>query len=173
MSIISTNSRKTCENGPDQKASSVFKEFVEMIDIRQLRKDPSAYLNKLSRKGADGLVQELLEVDAAWRNATTAAEALRAKLKLSGKPTPDELQELQRAKEQFQEAESELAQLERRRKELLDRVPNPPADDVPSGGEDDFEVIPEVGTKPSFSFPARDHLGLAHAHGWIDAPRRT
>ena len=49
-----------------------------MIDIRELRKDPRAYLTKLSRKGADGLVQELLEVDAAWRAATTAAEGLRA-----------------------------------------------------------------------------------------------
>jgi seryl-tRNA synthetase len=144
-----------------------------MIDIHELRKDPSSYLTRLSRKGADGLVQELVEVDAEWRAATTAAEALRAKLKSSGKPTPDQLQELQRAKEQFQETESRLAELERRRKELLDRVPNPPADDVPSGGEDDFEVLREVGTKPSFDFPPRDHLDLAQAHGWIDASRGT
>ena len=105
--------------------------------------------------------------------ATAAAEALRARLKSSGKPTPDQLQELQRAKEQFQETESSLAELERRRKELLDRVPNPPADDVPSGGEDDFDVLREVGTKPSFGFAARDHLDLAQAHGWIDAARGT
>ena len=111
-----------------------------MIDIRELRKDPGAYRNRLSRKGADGLVEELLQADAAWRRATTAAEALRAKLKPPGKPTPEELQELQRAKEQLQETESSLAELERRRKELLDCIPNPPADDVPSGGEDDFDV---------------------------------
>jgi seryl-tRNA synthetase len=144
-----------------------------MIDIRQLRKDPGAYLNTLSRKGADHLVQELLDVDAAWRAATTVAEALRATLKLSGKPTPDQLPELQRAKEQLQETESELAKLGSRRKELLDRVPNPPADDVPSGGEDDFEVLREVGTKPTFDFLHRDHLDLAQAHGWIDGPRGT
>ncbi len=144
-----------------------------MIDIRELRRNPSAFLTKLARKGAEGLVQELLEVDAAWRAATTVAEGLRSRLKSSGKPTPDHLQELQRAKEEFQETESRLAELERRRKELLDRVPNPPADDVPSGGEDDFEVLREVGTKPSFGFAARDHLDLAQAHGWIDAPRGT
>ena len=144
-----------------------------MIDIRELRKDPGAYRNRLSRKGADGLVEELLQADAAWRRATTAAEALRAKLKSPGKPTPDELQELQRAKEQLQETESSLAELERRRKELLDRTPNPPADDVPSGGEDDFDVLREVGTKPSFGFAPRDHLDLAQAHGWIDAARGT
>ena len=40
-----------------------------MIDIRELRKDPSAYLTKLSRKGAEGLAQELLEVDRASAEA--------------------------------------------------------------------------------------------------------
>jgi seryl-tRNA synthetase len=149
------------------------KEFVEVIDIRELRKDPSAYLTKLSRKGAGGLVQELLDVDGAWRAATAASEELRARLKSSGKPTPDQLQQLQRAKEEFQETESRLADLERRRQQLLDRVPNPPADDVPSGGEEDFEVLREVGPKPSFDFAARDHLDLAQAHGWIDAARGT
>ncbi len=144
-----------------------------MIDIRELRKDPDAYRNRLSRKGADGLVEELLQADAAWRRATTAAEALRAKLKSPGKPTPEELQQLQRAKEQLQETELSLAESERRRKELLDRIPNPPADDVPSGGEDDFDVLREVGTKPSFGFAPRDHLDLAQAHGWIDAARGT
>ena len=144
-----------------------------MIDIREVRKDPKGYLTRLSRKGADGLVQELLEVDAAWRAATSVAETLRATLKSSGRPTPDQLQELQRAKEQFQETEATLAELERRRKDLLDRVPNPPADDVPSGGEDDYVVLREVGTKPSFGFAARDHLDLAQARGWIDAPRGT
>jgi seryl-tRNA synthetase len=144
-----------------------------VIDIRELRKDPGAYLTKLSRKGAGGLVQELLDVDGAWRAATAASEELRARLKSSGKPTPDQLQQLQRAKEEFQETESKLAELERRRKQLLDRVPNPPADDVPSGGEEDFEVLRHVGQKPSFDFAARDHLDLAQAHGWIDAARGT
>jgi len=112
-----------------------------VIDIRELRRDPSAYLTKLSRKGAEGLVQELLEVDGAWRAAKAVSEELRARLKSSGKPTPDQLQELQRAKEEFQETESRVAELERRRKQLLDRVPNPPADDVPTGGEEDYFCV--------------------------------
>ncbi len=84
-----------------------------MIDIRELRKDPSVYITKLSRKGADGLAKELLEVDTAWRAATNEAESLRAKLKSSGKPTPEQLQALHLAKEQFQQTESKLAELER------------------------------------------------------------
>jgi len=144
-----------------------------MIDIRELRKDPSAYSAKLARKGASGLVQELLEVDAAWRSTTKIVESLRAKQESSGKPSPDQFLALQHQKEQLQEAMSELAKLEGRRQELLDRVPNPPTDDVPTGGEDDFEVLREVGRKPSFAFSPRDHLDLAQAHGWIDVGRGT
>ena len=144
-----------------------------MIDIRELRRNPGTYLAKLARKGAGELGQELLDLDAAWRATTTEAESLRAKLKSSGKPTAEQRAELQRAKEQFQETESRLAELEARRRALLDRVPNPPADDVPSGGEEDFEVLREMGTKPSFAFTARDHLDLAQPHGWLDAPRGT
>ena len=55
----------------------------------------------------------------------------------------------------------------------MDRIPNPPADNVPDGGEDDFTVLREVGDKPSFAFPVRDHLDLAQAHGWIDPARGT
>ena len=69
-----------------------------MIDIRELRRDPDAYLTRLARKGAGGLVQELLEVDAAWRAATTAAESLRVKLKSTGKPSAEQRRELHRTK---------------------------------------------------------------------------
>ena len=86
-----------------------------MIDIRELRRNPEAYLAKLARKGAGELGQELLDLDAAWRATTTSAESLRAKLKSSGKPTAEQREELQRAKEQFQETESKLAELEARR----------------------------------------------------------
>jgi seryl-tRNA synthetase len=145
-----------------------------MIDIRDLRRDPERFLAKLARKGAERTGRELFEVDAAWRAATARVETLRAQQKQqSGRPSEGELQELAHRKEELQNAQAELTEIERRRKELLDAVPNPPADDVPDGGENDFAVLREVGEKPSFTFPARDHLGLAEASGWIDVARGT
>ena len=144
-----------------------------MIDVRQLRSQPDDYLARLARKGARPLGERLLAIDTAWRGATARAEALRARQKLSGRPTPEQLEELKQIKEQLQATETELAELDRQRRETLDLLPNPPADDVPDGGEDDFEVLREVGDKPSFAFPVRDHLDLAVAHGWIDAERAT
>jgi seryl-tRNA synthetase len=144
-----------------------------MIDIRELRRDPDAYLARLARKGAEQLGRDLLEIDAAWRRETATAESLRAEQKRAGKPSPDELSNRAAKKERLQEAQALLADLEGRRKDLLDRIPNPPAADVPDGGEDDFTVVREVGDKPSFAFPVRDHHDLGQANGWIDTARGT
>ena len=145
-----------------------------MIDIRELRRDAESFLAKLSRKGAADIGRELIQVDAAWRAATAAVETLRAQQKQqSGRPSQSELEELARRKEQLQNAQAELTALERRRKDLLDRVPNPPEDEVPDGGENDFAVLREVGEKPSFAFTARDHHELTEACGWIDVTRGT
>jgi seryl-tRNA synthetase len=143
-----------------------------MIDIRELRRDPDAFLAKLGRKGAADLGRQLIESDADWRAATARVESLRAEQKRrSGAPSPSEIEDLARRKEQLQNLQAELIELERKRNDLLDRLPNPPADDVPDGGEDDFVVLREIGERPSFSFPARDHLELAEAAGWIDVTR--
>jgi seryl-tRNA synthetase len=145
-----------------------------MIDIRELRRDPDGFLARLARKGAADIGRELIQVDAAWRAATARVETLRAQQRQrSGRPSEAELEELARRKQALQEAQAELAGLERERSGLLDRLPNPPAEDVPEGGEDDFAVLREVGDRPSFAFAARDHLELAEASGWIDMTRAT
>jgi len=141
-----------------------------MIDIRELRRNPGTYLARLARKGAGELGQELLDLDAAWRATTTSAESLRAKLKSSGRPTAEQREELQRAKEQFQETESKLAELEARRRALLDRLPNPPADDVPSGGEECNVIVHEWGT-PRAEQGLRPHWEIAEKLGIIDLAR--
>lgn len=145
-----------------------------MIDLRELRRDAEGFLAKLARKGAADLGRELIQADAAWRAATARVETLRAQQKQqSSRPSEAELQERARRKEQLQSAQAELNDLERQRKDLLERVPNPPAEDVPAGGENDFAVLREVGEKPSFAFQARDHLELTEAYGGIDVARGT
>jgi seryl-tRNA synthetase len=101
-------------------------------------------------------------------------ETLRAQQKQqSRRPSESELQELARLKEQTQQVQTELSDLERERQQLLDRLPNPPADDTPDGGEHDFAVLREVGQKPSFAFAPRDHAALTEEWGGIDLARGT
>ena len=68
------------------------------------------------------------------------------------------------------EVEQQLAAAEARRKELLNRVPNPPDEATPDGSTDEDAVeIRRWGDPPSFDFPVRDHLELAA--GGIDLER--
>jgi seryl-tRNA synthetase len=143
-----------------------------MIDLRAARNDPDAFRAALARKGAADLFDELLAADRAVRDVQPRVEELRAARKVKGKPSPEQLEELERIKEELQSLEQQLATAEGRRKELLDRLPNPPDEDAPDGTtEDDAVEVRRHGDPPSFDFPARDHLDLAEAYGWIDLER--
>jgi seryl-tRNA synthetase len=143
-----------------------------MIDLRAARADPDGYRAALARKGAAEVFDELLVADRDLRNVQPRVEELRARRKLKGKPTPEQLEELERVKQELGRLEQELAELERRRDELLDRVPNPPDPGAPDGfTEDDAVVIREVGGRPDLGFTPKDHLDLAAPQGWLDVER--
>ena len=143
-----------------------------MIDLKAARNDPEGYRAALARKGAEVIFDELLAADAASRAVQTQVEDLRARTKLKGKPTPEQLEEMKAIKEQQGPLEAEFATLSERVQELLDRVPNPPAEDTPDGDqEEDAVEVKKVGEPPAFSFEPKDHLELSAAHGWIDVER--
>ena len=143
-----------------------------MIDLRAARNDPAAFRAALARKGAAELFDDLLAADEAVRAVQQPVEELRSQRKPKGKPSPEEIEQLNRLKAELQQLEEQLATAEARRKELLDRIPNPPAEDTPDGFTDEDAVeIARVGEPPTFDFPAQDHLDLAQAHGWIDMER--
>jgi seryl-tRNA synthetase len=143
-----------------------------MIDLKAARNDPDGYRAALARKGAAAIFDELLAADAASRAVQTKVEELRARTKLKGKPTPEQLEEMKAIKEEQQPLEAEFGALSERVQELLDRVPNPPAEDTPDGDqEEDAVEVKKVGEPPSFDFEPKDHLALSAPHGWIDVER--
>jgi seryl-tRNA synthetase len=140
-----------------------------MIDLRAARRDPEAFRAALGRKGADDDFDRLLDVDEQWRALQPRIDELRARGKLKGKPTPEQLAELTARKEELQRLEADLAPLEQERTELLQRIPNPPDPSAPDGfAEDDAVEIRRVGEPPSFDFEPRDHLDLGD---WVDMER--
>ena len=143
-----------------------------MIDLRAARNDPARFRAALARKGAAEVFDELLEADRAVRDVQPRVEELRGARKVKGKPTPEQLTQLERIKEELQSLEQQLDEAEARRKALLDRVPNPPDETTPDGfTEEEAIEIRRWGEPPSFEFPARDHLDIAEIHGWIDLRR--
>ena len=139
-----------------------------MIDVRAARADPESWRSALARKGAAGDFDALMEADRAWLSLVPRVDELRARTKLKGKPTPEQIEELKSVKDELQRVEELLAEAESRRRSLLDVVPNPPDATAPDGDTDeDAEEIRRIGEPPSFSFQPRDHLEL----GWIDPER--
>ncbi len=132
-----------------------------MIDIRLARERPEELRAALDRKGGAETFDALLEADALWRAETARVDELRSRTKLKGKPTPEQLAELQGVKEELKAAEAALSETEARRDELLYLVPNPPFPEVPDGSSDeDAEELRRVGEPPRFSFQPRDHVEL-------------
>ena len=131
-----------------------------MIDARAARNEPDEYRRRLARKGAAEAFDAWLAADERWRAIVPRADELRARTKLKGKPTPEQLEELRGVKEELQRAEAELAAAEAARDELGLRIPNPPADDVPDGStEDDAVELRRAGEPPRLD-EAKEHLAL-------------
>ncbi|HEY7198054.1 MAG TPA: serine--tRNA ligase [Gaiellaceae bacterium] len=142
-----------------------------MIDVRAARDDPEAWRAALARKGAAENFDALMEADRRWLALVPKVDELRSKTKLKGKPTPEQVEELRTVKADLQRVETELADAEARRSELLDIVPNPPDASVPDGEtDDDAEEIRRIGD-PRPGDGLRDHVDLAGPAGWVDMER--
>jgi len=131
-----------------------------VIDLRAARNDPETFRAALARKGAAETFDRLLEADERWRSLVPKVDELRGRLKVKGKPTPEQQAELNTVKEELRAAEEQLAVAEAERDALALRVPNPPADDVPDGSdEEDAREVRRVGEPPDIAQP-KDHLEI-------------
>jgi seryl-tRNA synthetase len=130
-----------------------------VIDLRAARNDPDGFRAALARKGAAETFDALLAADEHWRSLVPRADELRGRLKLKGKPTPDQLDELNRVKEDLRSVEEELAAAEAERDRLLEQVPNPPDPSSPDGdSEEDAEELRRWG-EPSGEGPEHTEIG--------------
>ena len=131
-----------------------------MIDLKAARANPDAARAALGRKGAGEAFDRLLEADERWRALVPRVDELRGRTKLSGKPTPEQREELQAVKAELKDAEEALTTAEAERDALALRVPNLPHDDVPDGStENDVREVRRVGEPPELEEP-HEHLEL-------------
>ena len=125
-----------------------------MIDLKAARSDADAWRTALARKGAADEFDALLEADERWRALVPRVDELRGRMKIGGKPTPAQLEELQSVKAALKHAEEELAAAEAARDAALSLVPNPPHPSAPDGDtEEDAEELRRVGEPPVLEEP--------------------
>jgi seryl-tRNA synthetase len=145
-----------------------------VIDLKAARQDPDTFRTALSRRGASADFDALLAVDVRWRELTDRVGGLRAaqKQRPKGKPTPEQVEQFKKEKEELREAEDALAAADAERAELLARIPNLPDPTAADGmAEEDAVTVRTWGERPSFDFEPRDHLDLASSTGRVDMVR--
>ena len=144
-----------------------------MHDIRAIRDNPDAFDAALARRGDAPLSANLIEIDAARRAKIQAAELAQAeqnkasKLVGAAKASGDEA-EFERLRALVAEKKAAVAQLNEEAKaedakltDMLARIPNMPADDVPMGADENDNVeVKTWGTPPTFDFKAKEHFEL-------------
>ena len=154
-----------------------------MIDLAALRQDPDAVKKSQAARGESvELVDQVVTADAARRTALGEFESLRANQKAIGtqvaKATGDEKQALlgqtKTLSDQVKAAENALREMDANLDALVLGLSNVVDPAAPVGGEDDFVVIKEVGTKRNFAaegIAVRDHVEIGELLGAIDIER--
>jgi len=150
-----------------------------VIDLRLLREDPERLrASQRARGESTSVVDDLLAADEQRRSAVARFETLRAEQKLLGKQMPkargaEREALLSRTKElsqQVKDAEAAVGAADTAVKAAQLSVSNIVEEGAPAGGEDDYVVLREVGSKPDIAAP-KDHLELGEALQAIDVER--
>lgn len=149
-----------------------------MLDIRFIRDNAARVAEAATQKGYPVDIDHLLELDASRRELQTKADELRARRNdisaqmKGGKPDPALVEQGKAIKTELAEVEDHLRVVSEEYTELLKKVPNMPADDVPVGPTEDENVVEsQWGEVPKFDFEPKNHWHIAEAKDWIDKDR--
>lgn len=151
-----------------------------MIDPQLLRDNPELVKASQASRGASvDLVDSALAADIARRASIGDFESLRAEQNTFGKtvaaaPREQKQQLVAQAQElaaRVKAAQQVSQDAEAEFERLAGAIGNVIIDGVPAGGEDDWELVREVGSPASFDFEPRDHADLGELLGAIDIAR--
>lgn len=153
-----------------------------MLDITLLRTEPDIIRRAMEVKGigSPSLVDEVIEIDQAWRAAQTQLEEAQRELnsaskeigRLFGTGQKEEAQAMIKRSGELKQTVSDLGDsagaLSTKRDRLMLELPNIPHESVPIGASPADNVVAfEWGEKRTFAFEAKPHWELIDQHGLV------
>ncbi len=154
-----------------------------MLDIRFIRDNKDLIKDAAKKKHSSFDIDTLLSVDEKRLALLSRVEFLRgeqnkASEAIGSSTDKDEraqlIESVRGVKDELKEKEEELASVMVEWQTLMLAVPNIPDMTVPDGESDaDNQEIKQWGTKPEFSFDAKDHVELMTALRMVDIERGT
>ena len=152
-----------------------------MHDIRAIRENPEGFDAALARRGDAPMSSEILGLDEARRAKIQAAETAQAEQNKASKEVGaakgrgDEA-EFERLRALVGEKKAEVAAMQAEAKaldaqltDMLARIANVLADDVPDGADEDGNVeVHRWGAIPNFAFAPKEHYEIAGVAAGMD-----
>ena len=152
-----------------------------MLDINRIRNNREEVEKALLKKNYKADFTDLLNMDSLRRSRIFEVEQMKAKknvvsadipnMKKQGMDVTDLLEQMKMLSSSISELEKDITLLEVQIKEIMDYIPNTPAEDVVAGDETQNMPVRYHGTKPQFDFDTKDHVTLCDALGIIDYKR--
>ncbi|MGB9636796.1 MAG: serine--tRNA ligase, partial [Thermoplasmata archaeon] len=149
-----------------------------MLDIKMIRERTDYVKALLATRFKAYPVDELLAVDARWREITTKLVKLRGeknkKAREISKSTEKStaIAEVEQINREIEENEKLLEELDKERSRILALIPNLPHESAPVGADENAStVIKTWGEIPKFNFKPRDHIELGEKQDLIDIER--
>ncbi len=153
-----------------------------MLDRNFVRSHLDFVRERLSTRGGDYQIDELVSVDAELKRINLKSEELRrqrnqaseaiGRLRKSGQDTALQQAQVKEISSEIRSLEEASRSLEERLNSILHGIPNLPHETVPSGLDETANVeVRRWGKAPTFDFPLLDHVDLGTALGILDLDR--
>jgi len=134
-----------------------------MLSINFIRQNPEKVKQACQDKKVELDVDKIIALDEQRRNLIQEVEQLRRKKNKLGREDREKGREL---KKKLKQLSPQLKRTKKEFKNLLRKVPNVPADDVPKGNKP--RVVRKWGKIPQFDFKTKDHIALAEKLDLVD-----
>ncbi|MCX6008717.1 MAG: serine--tRNA ligase [Chloroflexi bacterium] len=150
-----------------------------MLDIKLIRDNPDLIRQALEKRGQSAPLDKIMSLDERRRQLLHEMETLRAQRnevskqlgKMTDKP-PQLIADMRQLGEKITSLEAEICQVESELEDLLLRLPNIPAADVPVGKDTEDNIIVRSWGEPAdLSFTPLPHWELGEKLGIIDFQR--
>jgi len=165
-----------------------------MLSPQFVRENPEIVRRALARRNTEAPLDEILALDAEWRQKLAEVEALRAERNAISKEIGElsklaktaDTKEAKHAEhrrsdlvarssflgERLGGLEAQVRELEQRLSNLLLEIPNIPAEDVPDGRDESGNVVVRQSGEPkAFDFEPKPHWEIGEALDIIDLER--
>ncbi len=153
-----------------------------MLDLAFIRENPGRVKAAVRNKGERADIDSLLKLDAERRKTVRDFEQLRAKQNRVSKeiaekkkrkaPADDLIAEMRQVAAEVKAREAAVRDVDERLNDLLIRVPNVPAEDVPVGRTaEDNPVVRTWGDPKRFDFTPKPHWEIAAQFDIVDFER--